>query len=66
MSYRVEKEYGQYLVIEKDTDHIVGRVKNENKAREICRSLNLGSGFNGYTPAFFIQDFKQKERPPTE
>ena len=66
MTYRVETEQGQYQIIEKDTDLVIRQVKEEKEARELCRSLNLGAGFNGFTPAFFIEEFKQKERPPTE
>lgn len=66
MTYRVQKKLDQYHIIEKDTGLVVSRVNIEEEARELCRSLNLGSGFAGYTPAFFIQDFKQKERPSTE
>lgn len=66
MTYRVQKEQGQYHIIEKDTDLVIRQVKEESRAREICRTLNLGAGFNGFTPAFFAQEFKQKERPPTE
>jgi len=66
MTYRVIKEKSLFLIVEKDTDQIIEKIKDERKARDICRSLNLGAGFNGYTPAFFTQDFKQKERPPTK
>lgn len=66
MTYRVEKEKDQYRVIEKDTDLIIQLISNEEEARELCRSLNLGSGFNGFTPTFFSKGSKQKERPPTE
>jgi hypothetical protein len=66
MTYRVEKENGVFLVIEKDTDQIVFDCGCENEARDYCRVLNLGSGFNGYTPSFFLQNFKQKERPSSE
>ena len=66
MTYRVETEQGQYQIIEKDTDLVIRQVKEEKEARELCRSLNLGAGFNGFTPAFFTEEFKQKERPPTE
>lgn len=66
MTYSVKEQSGRYLVVEKDTDNIIKEVKDQKEARAVCRSLNLGSGFAGYTPAFFLQDFKQKERPPTK
>lgn len=66
MTYRVNQSNQQYDIIEKDTNLVVYSDQRERSARELCRSLNLGSGFNGYTPAFFTQSFKQKERPSTE
>lgn len=66
MTYRVQQNEKEYNIIEKDTDLNVYQTVKESGAREMCRSLNLGSGFNGYTPVFFTQEFKQKERPSTE
>lgn len=66
MTYSVKKRNGVSSILEKDTDQTVYVCGCENKARDFCRSLNLGSGFNGFTPSFFIQEFKQKERPSTE
>ena len=66
MTYRVNQNNNVYDIIEKDTDLVVFAHDREKNARELCRSLNLGSGFNGYTPQFFTQSFKQKERPSTE
>lgn len=28
------------------------------EARELCRSLNFGAGFDGFTPAFFLEKCK--------
>ena len=66
MTYSVKEQDDQYLIIEKDTEYVIKITKDQKSARAICRSLNLGSGFAGFTPAFFIEDFKQKERPPTK
>jgi len=66
MTYRVQQIGDSYSIIEKDTELDIFQVCKEREARELCRSLNLGSGFNGYTPFFFTQGFKQKERPSTE
>lgn len=66
MSYSVKKRNGVFHLIEKDTDQTVYACGCEVKARDYCRSLNLGSGFNGVTPSFFVQEFKQKERPSTK
>lgn len=63
MTYKVLKKQDEYSIIEKDTNLVIEMFKEEKEARTLCRSLNLGSGFGGYTPTFFA---KQKERPPTE
>lgn len=67
MTYRLEQhsDDSRYKIVEKDSELVVIKFDSYDKARMLCRSLNLGSGFNGYTPAFFTQEFKQKERPPT-
>jgi len=63
MSYSVkENEKFSYDIIEKDTDITIVMKTNEKRARELCRKLNLGSGFNGFTPVFFA-DYKGKEIP---
>lgn len=68
MSYRVIHTYEDtYTILEKDTNIEVMEYKDEKSARDLCRSLNLGSGFGGLTPLFFdARLYKQKERPSTE
>lgn len=65
MSYSVRKRKESYFIYEKETNQMIYKSENESVARRYCRALNLGSGFNGYTPCFFTQTFsyKQKERP---
>lgn len=53
MTYRVVKMAKEFKVVEKETKHIVFRSEREITARELCRDLNLGSGFDGWTPSFF-------------
>jgi len=53
MSYSVLEDNGVHTVVEKNTNHIICKFDNINKARQMCRRLNLGSGFNGMTPKFF-------------
>lgn len=68
MSYRViHNSENMYTILEKDTDIEVMEYRDEKSARSLCRSLNLGSGFDGLTPPFFdVRLYKQKERPSTE
>lgn len=53
MSYYVKENEGAYDIVEKDTDTVIDLKTNEKRARDICRKMNLGAGFNGFTPLFF-------------
>jgi hypothetical protein len=65
MSYRVHEENGIFKIIEKDSDLVVQVKKSKDDATKLCRTLNLGSGFDGWTPPFFAAEFYiQKEKPP--
>lgn len=55
MTYRCRKYNEVYRVIEKDTDLVVTVLNDKQEARDLCRSLNLGGGFNGFTPTFFAE-----------
>ena len=62
--YSVKKvDNDKWGVLELDTNMFVYYVSREKEARSITRSLNLGAGFNGYTPSFFTEQFKRKKRP---
>jgi hypothetical protein len=45
-------------VIEIKTGQVIESGIPVKQAKELCRSLNFGSGFNGNTPAFFLQKTK--------
>jgi hypothetical protein len=53
MSYKVITEENTYSIFEKESDITIDLRTDEKKARDLCRKLNLGSGFNGWTPPFF-------------
>ena len=53
MSYRVIRN----KVIEKQTDLVVYKSDIVEDVTRVCRTLNLGGGFNGFTPSFFCEDF---------
>jgi hypothetical protein len=57
------QEKNKFHVVEKDTGLTIAEKNSEKGARDVCRALNLGSGFDGFTPTFFTETFKQKERP---
>lgn len=43
-------------VVEVNTGHTIRSGLSVDKARELCRHLNFGGGFDGFTPAFFIEN----------
>lgn len=53
MSYSVKKGEVGYNILEKDTDVLIELERSEKETRDLCRKMNLGSGFNGWTPMFF-------------
>lgn len=59
MSYSVIKnENGAYSVYETPSSVTIDINKTKEKdARDICRKLNLGSGFGGWTPLFFSKGY---------
>jgi len=60
MSYSVVQSAKNpiYDIIEKNTETKIELSYNEKDARQVCRKLNLGGGFNGFTPIFFAVKFK--------
>jgi hypothetical protein len=53
MSYVLKKSDTVYNIYEKGSDVLIELSLEEKKAKDLCRKLNLGSGFNGWTPPFF-------------
>jgi hypothetical protein len=41
-------------ILEVNTDQIVMKSLPQRKAKEMVRHLNFGGGFDGFTPAFFL------------
>ena len=62
--YSVKKvETNKWGILELGTDMFVYYGVKEKDIRDMTRSLNLGAGFNGFTPSFFTEQFKHKKRP---
>lgn len=57
MSYAVKEVEGTFVIVEKNSDTTIEIKGDEKKARDVCRKLNLGSGFNGWTPTFLARTF---------
>ena len=58
MSYVVEKdkdEKGNIVIRETDSGTKIKIKESVRKANDIARKLNLGSGFNGWTPSFVAE-----------
>ena len=55
MSYVVKKIEDAFHILEKESETYIELKGEEKKVREICRKLNLGSGFSGWTPSFFAK-----------
>lgn len=61
MSYGViQNQNGKYDLLEKNTEVVIKVNRSSDEAKSICRKLNLGTGFNGWTPPFFSQSFVDK------
>jgi len=57
MSYKVSKSGEAFDLHELESDITIELNVAEKSARDLCRKLNLGSGFNGWTPPFFAAKF---------
>lgn len=54
MMYRIENN----KIIETSTNLVVYIKDDVKKLREVCRNLNLGGGFDAWTPPFFCKPIK--------
>lgn len=46
-------------VVENTTNQVIKSGLSLQKAKEMVRHLNLGGGFDGWTPSFFLQQIPQ-------
>lgn len=58
LNYRYGSSPNGHLIYETATDQIIKDGLDLDQVRTLCRKLNFGSGFDGYTPAFFLNTFK--------
>jgi len=54
MNYKIIKQ-NEFVssIYETRTDQYIVMSMPANEAKDLCRSLNFGSGFDGWTPSFF-------------
>jgi hypothetical protein len=50
-----EKNCPIYKVLETATNQIIERFKTQKDAKDFMRHLNLGGGFDGFTPTFMLK-----------
>ncbi len=54
--YKVLLSDSLYSVIETKTNQIINRCRTYQRASRVARSLKAGAGFNGFTPAFIVNN----------
>lgn len=64
MLYLVKKVNRKFHIIENSTGLNLFVTSNEGDAQRMLYLLNDGSGFDGYTPSFFVKEVAQKKRQP--
>ena len=61
MSYITKEVEGSKGILETDTGIFISyNKKTDKEIQATTRKLNLGSGFNGWTPQFFAGNLKYK------
>lgn len=61
MMYDIQMEGDVFFVVERKTNQIMIRTKNKSLAYKYKNRLNSGTGFQGDTPNFFLQNTENKE-----
>jgi hypothetical protein len=46
--------HATYEVVETETNQVIKTDLTKNEAKSMCRHLNFGGGFDGFTPGFFL------------
>lgn len=54
MNYSVINNNGSYDVYETSTEQVIKTFTKATEAKELMKRLNLGGGFDGWTPSFFL------------
>ena len=51
-----------YGVVETNTMNVIKNNMDHLHAKMMCRHLNFGGGFDGWTPAFFLQKIEKNDQ----
>ena len=58
MNYKVKKTENGHGVYENSTQQYIEVKESAKAAREIAKHMNLGAGFDGFTPNFITKSVK--------
>ena len=60
MNYKIKNEGNLFEVLETATQYVIGSFNTQKEAKEFLRHLNLGGGFDGWTPSFVLKKITLK------
>lgn len=55
VDYKIVESDGKFFVEERATEYIIKSFNSREEAKKYMKFLNLGGGFAGFTPAFFLK-----------
>ena len=55
MNYKIVNENNTYNVFETATEQVIRSFFTVDEAKKFLRHLNLGGGFDGWSPSFFMK-----------
>jgi REP element-mobilizing transposase RayT len=58
--YKIIENNGVYCVWEIPTEQTIKTFMDRKEAKKFLRHLNLGGGFSGWTPTFFMKEVDVK------
>ena len=58
MNYKIVQDSNGYNVLEVPTDQVVATYNYHSDAKKMMKHLNLGGGFDGATPNFFLKNVR--------
>jgi hypothetical protein len=66
MNYKVLKINSGYSVVENSTDQTIRVFQNQADARKLMKHLNLGGGFDSWTPPFFLKNISNNSQKSSQ
>lgn len=60
INYRIQKKNKEFDIFETRTEQVIASVPNKEQAQKIAMHLNMGGGFDGWSPEFFLKTIKYK------